>query len=964
MIQDRDYSMWLADKEVQFDQEDAAEPQFRNIIGKVQRDAMQFFGNQQPSLRTFGGAKFTPGWFVNGLSTQFHKALKDEHYGKVFAYVNAMQNEVSLTSIRPAELAPGILHKVDDFKSAAKTLFAGKETSKSMKGATSALIAGTLHGKNVLEGKVWTEEELRNNFGLDDAGVSLYHQARAAIDASLDEAAAAECYSLAQGFVAKNARRKIIDDPKRANNVIFGALHKAKKLLEISLENAKAQQASQERIEYLEATIKAYDDTEEKIKAVLAKVRELKAAGYMPLMRFGEYTVTVERIDPMTGNLERDDNGEAVIEYFGTFETQAEAKAKLAKMQGIYGNDPSVRVVAGVKSNKGHELYEGISPETLALFAEAVGADKVLKQYYKDAISERSALKRRLERKGTAGYSEDLPRILANFITSNGRYAAQRYYLRDLTNAIKFIPKQKGDVRDEAIELRKHTMQPNDPAAPVSAALFAWFLGGSVASAAINLTQPVMMTTPYLAQFGPGKAVAAVTKAIPMALGKKEIADKHLKAALKRASQEGIVEAQEIFHLYTQGAQGVSAALARTLSRLPVVGDKLKESTEGLRARSEAFFTLWGMMFSAAESFNRKLTFLAAWDVAIQNKEANPYAFAVRAVNETQGIYNKANRPNWARGPVGRVVLTFKQFSIMYVELLSRMWKKGGPEGKRAAMLMLAMLMLAAGEEGLPGMSDLDDLIDTIGQMMGYDTNMKRNKRRVAYEILGKQAGDLFLYGASSMLPLDFSGRLGMGNLIPGTGLLKQSAEGNKMREVTEVIGPAGSLLQQINDAYESATAGNSRKALENLAPKAVKDAMAGTKMATAGYATDTKGRKNMDVTLADAAIKAVGFNPTKIAEASRARGPIMQDRALQKNVESAIVDTWARGIALKDEDLKQQARKKMTDWNKANPDNPVRITTEQLQSAARQYRLDQNTRIIKSAPKEIRGRAASELGL
>lgn len=951
MLMQKDYSVWLNEKDVEQQQTDMP---VRDIIAKTQRDATQFFGNRE-NLRTFG-------WYDRSLSTQFNKALKDEHYGKVFAFVNAMQNEVSLTSIRPAELAPGILRKVDDFGSAVKTLVLGPDRNKSLQGATKALIAGTLSGKSVLEGKVHTDDELRNNFGLDDAGVALYKQARAAIDASLDEIAAAEAYAMAQGYIPKQSRRLIIDNPQKANRVIFSAISKAKKLLQTALDNAIAQDASPEKIESLEASIKGYEDTEEKVKAIFAKARDLKAAGYAPLMRFGKYHVGVEQIDPSTGTTLRDDNGEPVTMSYQMFETMAEASEAKRKLELEYAGQ-EVRVYAGPHSNEAYKLYDGISPETLALFAEEVGADKVLKQYYKNALSERSALKRRLERKNVAGYSEDLPRILSNFVTSNGRFAAQRYYMRDLNNAIKYIPKkEKGDVLDEAIKLREHIMNPNDPAAPASAAMFAWFLGGSLASAMVNLTQPVLMTAPYLSQFGVGTATKAIANALPMALGKKQIADADLRKALKRASQEGIVEAQEIFHLYSQGAQGVSAKLANSLSKMPLVGNKLKSGTEGVRARSEAFFSLWGMMFSAAESFNRKLTFMAAWEVAIKNNDKNPYAFAVRAVNETQGIYNKANRPNWARGPVGRVVLTFKQFSLMYVELLKRMWGKGGPEGKRAAAMMLAMLMLAAGEEGLPFAQDLDDLIDTIGQWMGYDTNAKRTKRRLAYEILGENMGDLFLYGASSMMPLDFSGRLGLGNLIPGTGLLKQSAEGNKLREVTEVVGPSGSLIQQLNDAYEAANAGNTRKAFENAAPKAVKDVMSGAKMATSGYATDTKGRKNMDVTIADAAIKSVGFNPTKLAEASRARGPGMQDRAMQKNVESSIVDTWARGIALNDPDLMKQAETKLKEWNAKNPDTPVAVTNEQIRAAARQYLTDQNTRIMKSTPRELRGRIGLDL--
>lgn len=929
-----------------------ADPAF--MVRRIQNNLIQFFGNRKETLKTFGKYDKT-------LSTQYNKALKDKHYGKVFAYVNAMQNEVSLTSIRPAELAPGVLPRVDDVKSALRGIVKGKHADKNLTQAADAVFAGTLHGSNVMAGKVWSDDELRGKFGMNDTGIALYRQTRAAIDASLDEVAAAEAYAMAQGIVPKAMRRQIIDNPRVAESLIVGELESQIKLLNVAIRNAKRQGNEQQQAEY-EAVRGQYSDTKRKVEKIFVTAKNLKLAGYAPLMRFGKWTVTVQSIDPTTGNVLRDDEGKPLTEYFGKFETEGEAISVRHQMEAKYKDRDDIRVKAGVDSQAAHELYAGISPETIALFGEAVGATEVTQKYYQMALSERSALKRRLERKGTAGYSEDLPRVLSNFITSNGRFAAQRFYLRDLNNAIKYIPQEKGDVKDEAMRLKQFVMQPDDKGASISSVMFAWFLGGSVAAALVNMTQPVMMTGPYLSQHGVATASKALAKAIPYAMGKKEITDAELKAALKRASQEGIVDAQEIFHLYSVGAQNVASGLVNSLARLPGVGSAIKAGSEDARARVSAFMTLWGSMFSLAEGFNRKLTFLAAWDVAKANKEANPYAFAVRAVNETQGIYNKVNRPNLARGTAGRAILTFKQFSLMYIELLSRMWKRGGPEGKRAALIMLAMLMLASGEEGLPFAQDLDDLIDTIGQMFGLDTNMRRNKRRLAHEILGKTLGDLFLYGVSAQLPIDLSGRLGLGNMIPGTGLLKPSDEQMRGRNVAEIFGPTAGMATQIGDAYDAATEGNPGKALQNLAPKAIKDLMAAGEMTKKGYATDAKGRKVVDVGLGDAVAKGVGFNPTKVAQEHRKTMPIQQDIALQKRTESAIVDQWARGIADGDEAMVNDAMKRRDNWNESNPKTPIAIRSTQIRDRVRQMATEKDARLLKQAPKEMRGTIGLEL--
>jgi hypothetical protein len=55
-------------------------------------------------------------------------------------------------------------------------------------------------------------------------------------------------------------------------------------------------------------------------------------------------------------------------------------------------------------------------------------------------------------------------------------------------------------------------------------------------------------------------------------------------------------------------------------------------------------------------------------------------------VLETQFVYSKANKPQWARGAVGGTLFTFKTYSVSYLELMQRMWNQGGPEGKRAGL--------------------------------------------------------------------------------------------------------------------------------------------------------------------------------------------------------------------------------------------------------------------------------------
>ncbi|MBB6578938.1 hypothetical protein HNP33_003043 [Comamonas odontotermitis] len=893
-------------------------------------------------------------WYDKTLSTQYAKALKDKHFGKVFGLLNAQQSAVSMAAIRPSELAPMVLPKVDGVVHAFKQLVVGQGDLSPLGRASKALFAGTLAGEHVLDGKVFSEQELREKFGADDAAVAAYQQARAAIDASLMEVASAEVYALAATYLPADARREIMNNPMGAQSYVLGEFDK-----QIAT-TTKAMEAVAQRDPDIAASIGAQltrmQESRTKAAQIFSHAQNLANAGYVPLMRFGDYTVTVTALDD-DGSVLYDENGDRQTVLFQKFETQAEANAALRAARNKYKN--GYLVEHGHDSKKSHELLRGVTPETIALFADVVGFDTVTQKYYEAALSERSALKRRLERKGTPGFSTDLPRMLSSFITSNARLASQRYYNRDINNAIRYIPQAKGDVKDEAVALRQFMGENKDGGAMASSLAFAWFLGGNVASALVNMTQPVMMTAPYLTQFG--NPLPHLAKALPYALGKKQMADEGLKAALKRAGQEGIVDAQEIFHLYSAGTRGLSAKLVSAAAKVPGLADKVQSSGEGARARAQAFFTLWGSMFAAAEGFNRRLSFIAAWNMAVEQGQKDPYAFAVRAVNQTQGIYNKVSRPNWARSTTGRLLFTFKQYSLTYIELLNRMFH-AGPAGKRAALTMLAVLVLASGEEGLPFAHDLDDLIDTVGQMFGLNTNMKRAKRDWAYATLGKTFGDLALYGVSAHLPLDFSGRLGLGNLIPGTGVLKPSNETIKSREATEVLGPIFSLVTQAADAVGALDEGNVGKAAANLAPTAVRNAIAGAEIMRKGYNTDARGRKVMDLPASAGAIKALGFNPTANAEKTRSTMPLMQDAALLRKRQNQITGSMTQAIIDQDDKALAAAVAQRDAWNDRYPDTPIVIKPTTIRSRIKNATLDKDMRVLKSVPKTMRAQAVNSM--
>lgn len=817
-------------------------------------------------------------WWHKSVGTQYHKAHIDADFRKAFNAVQSYLSGMSAFANSSADLADRLIPQLNSIRD----LWNAKQPSQAdIKAISGPIFTGTLADE-----KVYGADELRDRFKLTPNQIDLYVQFRASVDKSLDDLGKTDILRYAGADVA-DMRADVLDAPTASR----AALIVAKRLQELG--------------------------KEDEAKVVVDKgvrVADLKAKGYAPLTRFGRYTLHVTEGDEQL--------------YFSLFESEAEANAMARQMKE--GN-PGATVTQGVLSAESYKLFNGISPDTLELFAGAMGVEnnELVQDYIKLAKSNRSAMKRLIKRKGIAGFSEDVPRILASFITSNARQAASNVYGSQMDKAAEAIPKEKGDVKDEAIKMIDFARNPTEDAAKMRGMLFVQYIGGSVASAMVNLTQPLTMSYPYLHQFSKSAGVE-LAKAMKLATVGGTL-DPELKQALKRAEMDGVVSPQEIHQLQAEAVKkgaGVGA-LARMFGVKGGTANKLDDlSKRGLFA--------WGSLFSLAEQFNRRSTFIAAYNIARQNKQADPFAFAEKAVVETQGIYNRGNRPDWARGAPGALIFTFKQYSISYMEFLKRL-----PPKERA--IALAILVLAAGLQGIPFADDLDDLIDTLAQQMGYAWNTKAEKEKFAASILGQTGADFALHGTSALpgFPLDFSARLGMSNLLPGTGMLLKNKT-DKMGEVLDVFGVAGGVVK---DALRG-----------DVLPIAVRNMLKAADMANTGMYRDYSGKKVIDTNGLDAATKLIGFHPANVAREGRAARMDMQDVQLARNIESEIAGNMAQGIFTGDKKAVTKAREKLADWNAKNPDKPIVITSQQIMARVKKMAQTRRERLIKSAPKELRG--------
>ena len=797
------------------------------------------------------------------------------------------------------------------------------------------LINSRFESKMLKPGIVWSDAELQAQFGTDANQISLYREARAAIDRSIDMTARTDMLRVV-GEKYEPMRDAVLAQP---------SVEAAAQLLLDTLEqDANADPDSRDRLAgYMQL-----------ISRRLETAVDLQKGGYAPLSRFGRYTVDVV-----------DANGERL--YFGMYETARDSnRAKMQLDQEFQG----ATITTGTMSAEAYKLFAGVTPETLEQFGEMLGLksegneaqDKAFQEFLKLTKNNHSAMKRLIHRKGIAGFSEDVGRVVANFVYSNARAGAMGLNAGKMDAAIGKIPKEQGELKDLAMGLRDYIRDPQEEGQAVRGMLFAQYLGGSIASAFVNTTQPFAVTLPWLSQYGGMKKAGVQLARALKDMGTKGFKyEADLAKALQSAEDDGVVSPQEIHQLM---AQARGAGMLRS-------GDGTRPGD--LRAKVgnlwEQGKVLWGQPFALAEQFNRRSTFIASYRIAKDQGMADPAEFAHKAVLETQFVYSKANKPKWARGAVGGTLFTFKTYSVSYLELMQRMWTQGGPEGKRAVGWALAMLLLMSGAGGVPFMEDAEDLIDGAGQMMGYNISSKQWRKELLANVVGKELGEFMEQGLSGLpgAPIDVSGRLGMGNLLPGTGLFLDKP--NRERDMTEIIGPAGDLVARgfsgARDVIKGVVNGDAATASKGVlewAPTAVRNLAKGLDMVTTGMYRDTKGYKVIDTTLAEAAAKAIGFQPKSVAEVQEANSFMQRSKSFYTQTSSEIKAQWADALFLKDEAAVQRVRERLADWNRDNPEQPIVVKMPDVWKRVREMGKDRSARIADTAPKALRVQLREEV--
>ncbi len=397
-------------------------------------------------------------------------------------------------------------------------------------------------------------------------------------------------------------------------------------------------------------------------KAMLAELRqrhERAAKGlYFPLSRHGDYWIDFA-----------DENGER---QFMMFETKGEMELAAEKLRK-----------AGFSLNSGMKAqFNAVQKASLPFVADVLQlveqanmhtpakeslSDEIYQMYLR-TLPARSMRRNFIHRKGVAGFSQDAVRALADQGFRQSRQQARLDHMDILDNHLdsiqKYVHELPNNVEADRVveELNKRHEWVRNPsragwAQKLTSLGFVWMLGLTPAAALVNLTQNLQVALPIL---GSRYGMAESSKMMSQATAQ------YLKAAFTRNRPKG----QGILGSVLTG--GEKEAMRRAVAQ-GVIDVTQAADLAGLAENPNAKYSgTWnkamniiGWAFHHAEVFNREVTYIAAYRLAMKKHGDHEKAIAdaIKDTWDSHFDYSSINRARFMQSDMAAVALQFKQYS-------------------------------------------------------------------------------------------------------------------------------------------------------------------------------------------------------------------------------------------------------------------------------------------------------------
>lgn len=676
-------------------------------------------------------------------------------------------------------------------------------------------------------------------------------------------------------------------------------------------------------------------------KAMLAELRqrhERAAKGlYFPLSRHGDYWIDFA-----------DENGER---QFMMFETKGEMELAAEKLRK-----------AGFSLNSGMKAqFNAVQKASLPFVADVLQlveqanmhtpakeslSDEIYQMYLR-TLPARSMRRNFIHRKGVAGFSQDAVRALADQGFRQSRQQARLDHMDILDNHLdsiqKYVHELPNNVEADRVveELNKRHEWVRNPsragwAQKLTSLGFVWMLGLTPAAALVNLTQNLQVALPIL---GSRYGMAESSKMMSQATAQ------YLKAAFTRNRPKG----QGILGSVLAG--GEKEAMRRAVAQ-GVIDVTQAADLAGLAENPNAKYSgTWnkamniiGWAFHHAEVFNREVTYIAAYRLAMKKHGDHEKAIAdaIKDTWDSHFDYSSINRARFMQSDMAAVALQFKQYSQNMTYYLwanlAKALKGETPEVKSMARKQLlgtlASTFFIGGAGALP-LWAITTAIEAAQEIVGDDDepfDAETELKRMLAEAFGKENAALIWHGA---LP-SISGRISLNDLWVRSINRDVDASTAYVEYMKQALGPviggigvswAQGLADISNDQFA--------RGIELIPPKAIKDVLKTARYINEGGVTTKNGDEIVsDLTAFELLGQASGF------AIGRANLQYDENNAI-KNYETFIVkrrqslmNAYYTAYRLKDGEAMKSVMVKIRKFNQSQYGKRNPITTEGLQQS------------------------------
>ncbi|EIY4754695.1 PLxRFG domain-containing protein [Vibrio cholerae] len=673
-------------------------------------------------------------------------------------------------------------------------------------------------------------------------------------------------------------------------------------------------------------------------KAMLAESRqrhERAAKGlYFPLSRHGDYWIDFA-----------DENGER---QFMMFETKGEMELAAEKLRK-----------AGFSLNSGMKAqFNAVQKASLPFVADVLQlveqanmhtpakeslSDEIYQMYLR-TLPARSMRRNFIHRKGVAGFSQDAVRALADQGFRQSRQQARLDHMDILDNHLdsiqKYVHELPNNVEADRVveELNKRHEWVRNPsraswAQKLTSLGFVWMLGLTPAAALVNLTQNLQVALPIL---GSRYGMAESSKMMSQATAQ------YLKAAFTRNRPKG----QGILGSVLTG--GEKEAMRRAVAQ-GVIDVTQAADLAGLAENPNAKYSgTWnkamniiGWAFHHAEVFNREVTYIAAYRLAMKKHGDHEKAIAdaIKDTWDSHFDYSSINRARFMQSDMATIALQFKQYSQNMTYYLwanlAKALKGETPEVKSMARKQLlgtlASTFFIGGAGALP-LWAITTAIEAAQEIVGDDDepfDAETELKRMLAEAFGKENAALIWHGA---LP-SISGRISLNDLWVRSINRDVDASTAYVEYMKQALGPviggigvswAQGLADISNDQFA--------RGIERIPPKAIKDVLKTARYINEGGVTTKNGDEVVsDLTAFELLGQASGF------AIGRANLQYDENNAI-KNYETFIVkrrqslmNAYYTAYRLKDGEAMKSVMVKIHKFNQSQYGKRNPITTESL---------------------------------